>query len=100
MHPTFEAIRPFLGAGITAFLAWIVVRDLRTGTTFVDTGLRTVARTKTDDPITYGFQIIFKIALMIVFGVETLHFFGVIATDPFLILDQALPPVIRQLLSP
>jgi hypothetical protein len=99
VDPTWQAIRPFLGAAVTLFLAWIVVRDLRTGTTFVDTGLRTVARTKADDPIRYGFSIIFKMMAMIFFGVETLHFFGVIAPDPFLILEQALPPVIRQLLT-
>ena len=99
VDPTWQAIRPFLGAIITLFLAWVVVRDLRTGTTFVDTGLRTVARTRADDPIRYGFSIIFKIAFMILFGVETLHFFGVITADPFFIMAQALPPVVRQLLA-
>ncbi len=99
VDPTWQAIRPLLCAATTLFLAWIVVRDLRTGTTFVDTGLRTVARTRADDPIRYGFSIIFKIAFMILFGVETLHFIGFIAVDPFLILEQALPPVVRQLLT-
>jgi hypothetical protein len=86
--PTWQAIRPFLGAVVTLFLAWIIVRDLRTGTTFVDTGLRTVARTKADDPIRYGFSIILKMAAMILFGVETLHFIGFIATAPALLAAQ------------
>ncbi len=40
--------------------------------------------------ISYGIMIILKIALMIFFGAETLHFIGLIADGPILILKQVI----------
>ena len=93
------ALRLSVSGGLTLFIAWVIVRDLMTGITFTADGLRGVEYTSADNPIGYSIQIIFKIVCVIFFGAMTLHLIGVIDADPYLILKQALPPVVRQLLT-
>ena len=89
------AFRLFVSGGLTLFFAWVIVRDLMTGITFTADGLRGIEYTSADNPIGYTVQIIFKIVCMILFGAQTLHLIGVIDASPYLILKQALPPLIR-----
>ena len=56
---------------------------------FADNSLRYV---KAERPIGFSLIIILKIALMIFFGAETLHFIGFVAADPLLTLKRMVRP--------
>ena len=106
MSATFVAEFKALLCGLLALgTAGVIVRDLVLGISgfsgvyplglgsgrgvglFADNALRYA---RAENPISYGIMIALKIALMIFFAAETLHFTGLIADDPFLILTQAI----------
>jgi hypothetical protein len=85
--------KAFLCGALTLVTAVVIVRDLVVGISGfsdvfplrADNALRYA---RADRPISYSIMIILKIALLIFFGVETLHFIGLISDDPFLILGS------------
>jgi hypothetical protein len=111
VRATFGAeFKAFLCGALTLVTAVAIVRDLVVGISgfagvyplglgsgrgvglLADNGLRYA---RADHPTGYGIIIILKIALLIYFGAETLHFTGFIADDASLILKQS----IQQLLA-
>ena len=103
---TFEAeFKALLCGALKIVTAVVIVRDLVVGVSgfsgvyplglgsgrgvglSADNGLRYASAAH---PISYGIMMILKIALMIFFGAETLHFIGLIADDPILILKQVI----------
>ncbi len=111
MSHAFEfEFKAFLCGALTLVTAVVIVRDLVVGISgfsgvyplglgsgggvglFADNGLRYA---RADNRIGYGIMVILKIALLIYFGAETLHFTGFIADDASVILKQ----VIQQLLG-
>lgn len=93
---TFEfEFKAFLCGALTLVAAVVIVRDLLVGISGFGAvvgpfATQSLTYARADNPIGYSIMIILKIALLFFFGAETLHFIGVIADDPFLILKQAV----------